>query len=188
MKKRRSHPRYSVPSLGRGALAGTVAGLLASWVKAQAEPPLQRWGEQQFPPLPAEKIQRGSDVSGHPENMPPAVLAQRVSQMRWHHTLTARETKKSMTAIHYTFGVLFGVGYGVVAEKQPAVTSVGGLLAGATLWAATHGSTLPTLKLQAAPNHMPKAWFVWELGSHLVYGLALEGIRRGVRRWIVDYV
>lgn len=183
MKKRRSHQETN--SLGRGALAGAIAGGVASWVKSLAEPPLQRWGEELFPPQPAEKIQRGADVSGHPENMPNAVLAQETSEAIQHHPLSSHKREEASTTIHYAFGIAVAAGYGLLAEKYPVVTTGGGLLAGAALWASTHGSTIPALGLQAPVKQMPKAWYVWELGSHLVYGLATETVRRGLRRWVV---
>ncbi|MGI8788167.1 MAG: hypothetical protein ACR2HG_10440 [Pyrinomonadaceae bacterium] len=50
-----------------------IAGFVGSWVKSKVEPPLQKLGENLFPPTVKEKRMRGADVTGHPLNMPPAV-------------------------------------------------------------------------------------------------------------------
>jgi putative membrane protein len=58
---------------------GLIAGLLASWVKAFTEPRLQAVAERVLPPSPTQKQEVGADPSGHPENMPPAVLVDRAT-------------------------------------------------------------------------------------------------------------
>ena len=181
MKKK----RFKVQHRNALLLQGAIAGLVGSWVKSLAVLPLQHWGEELFPPHPAEKIQRGADSSGHPENMPNAVLAQETSEAIQHHSLNSHKREEAATTIHYAFGIAVAAGYGLLAEKYPAVTAGGGLLAGACLWASTHGSTIPALGLQAPVKQMPKAWYVWELGSHLVYGVVTESVRRGMRRWVL---
>ena len=49
-------------------------------------------------------------------------------------------------------------------------------------FAATHVSTLPAAGLHAPTDEMPAAWWVWELGSHVVYGVTVDLVRRAVRR------
>ena len=58
---------------------GVIAGLVASWVKALTEPRLQAVAEAILPPSPGQKQDVGADPSGHPENMPPAVLVDRAT-------------------------------------------------------------------------------------------------------------
>ena len=61
-----------------------VAGLVASWVKALTEPRLQAVAEAILPPSPSQKQDVGADPSGHPENMPPAVLVDRATRAFGH--------------------------------------------------------------------------------------------------------
>ena len=68
---------------------GVIAGLMASWVKALTEPRLQAVAEQILPPSPTQKQDVGADPSGHPENMPPAVLVDRAT-VALGHRLTVR--------------------------------------------------------------------------------------------------
>jgi uncharacterized membrane protein YagU involved in acid resistance len=113
--------------------------------------------------------------------MPPAVLADRVARRLGHGPLDRAAKLRIQNAIHYSFGALFGGAYGALAEAFPATTVGAGTAAGAGLYLASHGSTLPLLRIQAPPWRLPRAAFVWELTSHLVFGAALELSRRGVR-------
>ena len=58
---------------------GLIVGLTASWIKALTEPRLQAVAERVLPPSPTQKQDVGADPSGHPENMPPAVLVDRTT-------------------------------------------------------------------------------------------------------------
>ena len=94
-----------------------------------------------------------------------------------------RATKlRIQNAVHYSFGALSGSAYGALAEAFPAVTAGTGTVAGAGLYLASHASTLPLLRVQAPPWRLPRAAFVWELTSHLLFGAVLELGRRGMRR------
>lgn len=165
----------------KGAVAGLVAGLIGSWVKSKVEPPMQKVGEKLFPPTPAQKNLRGADTTGHPLNMPPAILVKEVAEKISGHQPDDEATEAAMMEIHYMFGTALGIGYGIVAEELPDVTVGAGVPIGAAMWAGTHGSVVPALGLQEPPDEMPAAWYVWEFGSHLVYGLTVELVRRAVR-------
>ena len=165
------------PSLWKGALAGLVGGVVGTFVKSQAEPVLQDLGERWFPPSPAETERPGADVQGHPERMPPAELAQDVTDA----TLDEDQKLAAQEGIHWAFGTSAGAAYGVLAEYTGAEAGYG-VPAALALFAGTHASTLPALGLQASPAKLPAAWWVWEAGSHVVYGLTVDLVRRGVRR------
>lgn len=162
---------------GKEIAVGIASGLFASWIKSLVEPPLQEAGEQYFPPSNIEKSQYGADVNAHPEKMPPAVMADDVYNFVTKKELTDQQKIKAMKVLHYVFGALVGIGYAVAAKKSKKVTMGEGVAAGATLWSVTHGSVLPGIGLQGPVKKMPKSWFVWELGSHLIFGGALEASR-----------
>lgn len=157
-------------ALWKGAVAGLVAGLVGSWVKSKVEPPLQKFGEKILP----QKDLRGT-------NVPPATFAGEISENLPRRIPDTKTTEESMTDINYLFGTTLGIGYGIVAEEILDVTVGAGVPIGAAMWAGTHVSTLPALELQDASEEMPASWHVWEFGSHLVYGLTVELVRRAVR-------
>jgi putative membrane protein len=163
-------------TLARAALLGAVASIPASKLKAISERQLQRAAEIVWPPSEPEKQLVGADPTGHLENMPPAVLADRVARRLGYGPLDTTTKLRIQNAIHYTFGALSGSAYGALAEAFPGTT------AGAGLYLASHGSTLPLLHIQAPPWRLPRAAFVWEFTSHLLFGAGLELSRRGLHR------
>jgi putative membrane protein len=163
------------------ALIGAAASIPASKFKGITESPLQRAAEALWPPTEQEKQLVGADPTGHLENMPPAVLADRVARRLGYGPLDRATKLRIQNAIHYTFGALFGSAYGALAEAFPATTAGAGTAAGAGLYLASHGSTLPLLGIQAPPWRLPRAAFAWELTSHLLFGAALELSRRGAQ-------
>jgi len=164
------------------ALIGAAASIPASKFKGITESRLQRAAEVLWPPSDQEKQLVGVDPSGHLENMPPAVLADRVATRLGYGPLDTATKLRIQNVIHYTFGALSGSAYGMLAEAFPATTAGMGTVAGAGLYLASHGSALPLLRIQAPPWRLPRAAFVWEFTSHLLFGAALELSRRGVRR------
>jgi putative membrane protein len=169
-------------SLARAALLGAVASIPASKLKAISERQLQRAAETLWPPSEQQKQLVGADPTGHLENMPPAVLADRIARRLGYGPLDTATKLRLQNAIHYSFGAFYGCVYGALAEALPSATVGAGTAAGAGLYLASHGSTLPLLRIQAPPWRLPRAAFAWEFASHLLFGAALELSRRGVRR------
>lgn len=169
-------------TLTKNLIKGIAAGLLASWIKSLAEPPLQKLGEKEFPPTPDELSLRGADVSRQPENMPPAVLAQKVYHKITHRQLSSEKTLQSMKIIHYTLGTLIGIGYVFASDKNKSLAAGGGILAGAGVWMLTHGSVVPAVNLQGKVADMPKSWWVWEFVSHIIFGIGMEQSRKWMNK------
>jgi putative membrane protein len=160
---------------------GIGVGLVASWVKALSEPPLQAAAERILPPSAAQKQEVGADPSGRPENMPPAVLVGRAAATLGHRRLTARQRVRAQQVIHYGFGAALGGAYLAATSRWPAATRGRGALAGLALYVGTHGSLLPALRVQRPPWRLAPATVLWESTSHAVFGAALEAMRRVVR-------
>jgi hypothetical protein len=90
---------------------GVIVGLTASWIKALTEPALQSAAERILPPSPEQKLEVGADPSGRPENMPPAVLADRAVRAIDHHGLSTPQRLRAQRVIHYGFGAGLGIAY-----------------------------------------------------------------------------
>lgn len=80
--------------------------------------------------------------------------------------------------VHYAFGGLMGGLYGMAAELRPDVTRGLGTLFGAALFLAADQIVVPALGLSKKPTETPIATHAQELASHLVYGAALDALRR----------
>jgi uncharacterized membrane protein YagU involved in acid resistance len=165
---------------GTNTLGGAVVGLVASWVKALSEPPRQAAAERVVPASPAQKQEVGADPTGRPENMPPAILANRVAVTFGHNGLTFPPRVRVQRVIHYGFGAGLGVAYSAAASRWPAASRGGGALAGLATYAGTHASVLPALGIQRPPARLAPAAVVWESASHVVFGTALETARRAL--------
>ena len=160
------------------ALPGQVAvGLAASWVKELSEPRLQSVVERLLPPTPEQKLDVGADPAGHPENMPPAVLVDRTVRALGHRGLSAAQRVRVQRVIHYSTGSGLGVAYGAAVRRWPLARSGRGALAGFAIYAGSHGSLLAALRVQRPPWRLAPAAVIWELASHLVFGIALEAGR-----------
>ena len=158
--------------------AGVLSGLAASWVKALSEPRLQAVAESILPPSPAQKLEVGADPSGHPQNMPPAVIVGRIASALCHTRLTDRQRVRAQRVIHYALGTGLGVAYTGVAARRPAATRGAGTAAGLAIYAGTHASVLPALGIQRPPWRLAPAAVAWEAASHVLFGGALESARR----------
>src|SRR5438045_1510597 len=96
---------------------GVIVGLVASWVKALTEPRLQAVAERILPPTAAQKEEVGTDPAGRPDNMPPAVVANRVAVAVGHGGLSAPQRIRVQRVMHYSFGAGLGVAYGAAASR-----------------------------------------------------------------------
>lgn len=162
------------PSTSATVLVGAASGLFASWVKVLVEAPMQRMGESVWKPTDEQKELVGADPAGHPEKMPPAVLATALWKRLTGEELDTTSALQAQTVIHYGFGAGFGVVYALLARSFPRVTAGLGAPAGAVLYGLTHGSAIPALGIQPPPTRMPRASLFWEGGSHVVFGVADE--------------
>lgn len=171
-------------SLVRAALVGAGASIPASALKAISETRLQQAAERIWAPTTQERELVGTDPSGHLENMPPAVLAERVARRLGHGPLSGPDKLRIQNVVHYGIGALSGATYGVLAAAFPSVTAGGGTAAGAAIYAAGHGTALPALRVQEPPWRLPRAAVAWEFTSHLFFGLVLELARRRLTRTV----
>jgi putative membrane protein len=169
-------------NLVTAALIGAAASIPASRFKAIVEVRLQRAAEALWTPTEQEKQLVGADPGGHLENMPPAVIADRVARRLGRRPLDTATKLRVQNVIHYSFGALSGAAYGALAEAFPAATAGRGTAAGAGLYATSHATALPLLSIQEPPWRLPRAALAWEFASHLLFGAALELGRRSALR------
>ena len=155
-------------------LTVVAAAAVATQVKTWAEAALQPLAEKALPPAPTEKTRLGADPGDHPEKMPPAELADRAGQAAGAEPLSDDQRQTSSQVLHWVMGMGSGTLYGLLAHRLPPVRAGRGTLFGAALFGATHGSLLPAVGAQASLFSLPRAWWVWEPGSHVVYGAALD--------------
>src|SRR3954453_13927225 len=143
-------------------IQAVIGGLAASWVKALSERRLQAAAERILPPTAAQKQEVGADPTGRPENMPPAVLANRPAVALGHGGLDAPQRVRIQQLVHYGFGAGLRVAFEPPPTRGPWASRGGGALAGLAIYAGTHGSLLPALGVQRPPWRLAPAAVAWE--------------------------
>lgn len=165
-------------NLTKNILIGVAAGLAATWIKSRVEAPLQEVGEKVFPPKPHQLNLQGADIRRQPENMPCAIVANNIYENITGESLSRKAKIRAMKLVRYTVGAGIGVIYVSLANPLKVLRLDSGTTAGAAVWGLSHGSLLPKMGLQENVDEMPDSWWVWEFGSHIIFGIALKQSRR----------
>lgn len=81
---------------------------------------------------------------------------------------------------HHAFGAIVGAPYGLLASRRTAITYGAGLPYGAFVWLAAAEVGLPAAGFARHPASYPLSRHLASFGSHLVFGVTLEAVRRGI--------
>lgn len=154
--------RVDSHSLGRGALAGAVAGIFASFAMNQFQAVVSRFGSS-------------SGGGGDPATV-------KAAERLVGHGIEEPEKGRAGEAVHYGFGAALGMAYGAAAEVEPWITAGFGLAYGGTVAVVADEALVPAAKLSGPPWASPPETHVYAILSHLVFGAALEAARRVVLR------
>jgi uncharacterized membrane protein YagU involved in acid resistance len=155
----------SQPHLWKGLLAGAIGGLVASFAMGQFHSLLQ-----------------GAETSGKQGGEDSTVkTASAVSQHVFHHELTPQEKQFAGPAVHYAFGSTMAATYGAAVEAAPFLRIGWGLPFGAAVWLGAHVIAVPSLGLSERVTSSSPRREAIEFAAHLVYGVAVEGVRQLIR-------
>ena len=187
---------HTGPNLWKGALAGLVAGLVASWTMDRFQ---DIWNavlsgndstkdenssahDPEESRLKAEQSSNQTRKADDEDEEDAAVkAASTVSEAFFDHNLTPNEKKIAGPALHYAVGATTGIVYGLAAELLPEVTSGAGLSYGTAFWLVVDEAMVPMLGLSKGPTAYPFSTHIYSLASHLVFGATAEGVRRLLR-------
>lgn len=164
------------PSAWKGIVAGLAGGLAGAYVMNQFQKGYSKASEVLNAKRNGHKQEGAAD--GPDATM---VTAERLMRPVLGRSLTWKEQQKAGPIVHYAFASLIGSAYGAAAEYAPAVKKAAGIPFGATLFLGADEIALPALKLSRGPGEYPLSNHIYGLSSHIVYGLTIELVRRGVR-------
>ncbi len=154
----------------KGAVAGLIGGLIASFVMSEFQMLLSWLSEEEKKPKKKNEDE--------PANVK---TAEAISENVFDHKLKKSEKEPAGEAVHYAMGATSGLIYGIASEIAP-VTTVGlGIPFGAAVWLAADDVIIPALGLAKPATEYPLSTHAYALSSHLVYGLTTDLVRRGVR-------
>jgi len=172
----------------KGAAAGLVGGLVASWTMNQFQAAWSRategfakaHGSQSSQPSEALPSQ---DSEQNKENEDDATVkaARSISECIFGHELKESNKQVAGAAVHYAFGTATGGVYGAITELAPEVTIGAGLPFGAAFWLVADETAVPFRGLSKPPAAYPASTHVYALASQLVFGLTAELVRRALR-------
>ena len=172
--------RSSEKDVAKGVVAGLLGGLVGSWAMLKfiegPGPRLER-AMQGRPEPTAEGERRQAEATES--------VTMQAAEVFYHAgtggELTRAERVDAGDVVHYAFGALMGIGYGVAAEYLPVVGAGLGTVFGTGLWVGTDLAAIPAAGFAVWPGAEPGSAHVAHCAAHLVYGMTMEGVRRLVR-------
>jgi hypothetical protein len=182
------------PDVLKGAIAGFIGGLVASWTMNQFQAALSKLMEGIEKPHGAQSLKPGGGQEGvrqmkhepeeNSEEQDDATekLASAISENVFGHELDKSEKESEGAVVHYAFGAAMGGVYGIAAEVVPEASAGLGVPFGAVFWLTADEMAVPLLGLAKPPTEYPLSTHAYALASHLVYGLTAEVVRRAVRK------
>ena len=75
--------------------------------------------------------------------------------------------------VHFTYGSLWGLLYGILQTRRARRPLVAGTSHGILMWALGPGTLATSMKLVPAPSQAPRKQTAISVATHLIYGLAL---------------
>jgi hypothetical protein len=163
----------------KGAVAGMIGGLVASWSMNQFQSGVSKVKESwhKSAHAPAHKRLSG-DFNDEAATV---LLARRLSRAVLGRDLSDDEMKVAEPLVHYSFGAMAGGFYGLLAEFTPAARKGAGTAYATALWMGADEIAIPKLQLSKSPGEYSPQVHAEALATHLVYGVTAEVVRRGVR-------
>jgi hypothetical protein len=177
----------------KGAAAGLVGGLIASWTMNRFQDLWMKLSEGSGPNDAGDESgetqlvqtqQSAESEKGQAQEQDDATVnaASAISEGIFDHKLTKSEKNVAGPAVHYALGTTVGGVYGALAELVPETTAGAGLPFGTVFWLVADEGAVPLLGLSKPPTEYPVSTHVYALASHLVYGLTTECVRRTLRQ------
>ncbi len=172
------------PNVFKGLAAGTIGGLVASWVMDEFQYAWFKIGRSL--PQAEDSETPGAEQSQNSAEPATVKAAEMVSQKIFGHELAKNGKAAAGTAVHYVTGGTLGAVYGVAAELAPEVTIGAGIPFGTAVWLVVDEAAVAVLGLSKGPTEYPLSTHIYALASHFVYGLTTEVVRRALRKTILS--
>ena len=167
----------------RGILAGTGAGLAASWLmNVFMNGPGQKLNESLKDNR--DKLEESVQQIRQPEPKEDATMKAAdalVNTATGGRHLSFEARQKAGPVVHYAFGALVGGVYGGLAEYSKTVRKGFGTAFGGALFAGADLVAVPAFRLSPPLSEAQPRSLANPLAAHLVYGTATELLRRVFR-------
>lgn len=168
--------RRGITPLGavtRGLAAGAAgAGFQSAFFKATSaitpSPP-----EDAFdPPEPQQKDETSTQT----------VARRAVESFAKRGPISEQTKARAGQFVHYGFGAMWGLGYGLARESLPWISTPVGVTAFASaVWMASDNVLLPAVNLAAPATRYPLKSHAYAWAAHLAYGFAVASVYEALR-------
>jgi putative membrane protein len=166
------------PDVLKGAAAGLLGGIAATWVMTQFQ---EKMGELMGDENGEQEEGREQEKADDDEPAT-AKAADAVAGAVLNRSLDEDEKAVGGNVMHYGFGMAMGGLYGALAEVAPQARAFRGAGYGTALWLAADEVAVPALGLADPPTEQPLRTHFYGLAAHLVYGVTAEILRDLIRR------
>ena len=150
------------PTYWRAGLSGIVVGVVASFAMELAQKGLYK------------TIGSGDSSGGEPSTQKAAKATAGAAG----YELNDKQSKRGGRLVHYVTGVALGITYALAAEREPRLGRAAGLPLALGTMVLLDEVAVPATGLGQPPTKAPAGTHLFSLASHLVFGLAAEGVRR----------
>src|SRR5689334_15082927 len=148
-------------AIWKGAAAGAIGGLVASWTMNEFSTLVRK-----LAPNGSNGRQQKQERSEQQPEDPTQTTAEKIAELVGVR-LDRQEKQKAGTVVHYVFGAAMGAVYGAAAELLPPAKSLVGVPYGAALFVAADEVALPVFGLAKPPTEYPLSRHLSGLSQHL---------------------
>jgi hypothetical protein len=187
MGKRMNRRRAEDRNVIKGVLAGTIGGLVGTWLMSEFQAIWSRTADGGHEPDGASAGGRHDArdwqerVEGRNAN---ELAANAIAERTIDRPLTREELEAAAPAMHYAFGAAMGALYGGLCEVSSKVRAMGGSGWGTAVWAGADEIAVPLLGLSRPRSEYPLETHAQAYAAHIVFGVTTELVRRSVRALI----
>jgi hypothetical protein len=153
-------------------LEGFVGGVAGAWAMREFSSTWRKFGGPSSAPPGAPYSSQEWDSAGGGAEVAAEVLLGR--------SLSLPEKLKAAAAVHYVVGGLAAAGYAAAGEVYPPLRAGSGAVFGILFWLAGDELAMPWLGLNAKSSDYSLLMHLNSLGEHVVYGTAVEMVRRAL--------
>ena len=169
-----------------GALAGAAAGIVGSWAMVQfnhlVDPGTGASDKPGDPYAHRRDDARPNDMDGTIPDEPGSMqAASAVAQPMLGRALDEREKEIAGPVMHYAFGATVGALYGAAAEIDQSATRGAGVPYGVSVWLIADEIGMHAAGFATRPTDYPLSRHAATLGTHIVFGITVEAVRRLLR-------
>jgi len=166
----------------KGLVGGLLSGLAGTIVMTQFQNAWNKTSEM----LSQEGNGAKAESKGSEEKEDATMKAAGKISSAAGYELSRDEKKKAGPFVHYGFGTAMGAAYGLAKETVPRSwqrmhPALSGSGFGTALFLGADEIALPALNLADKPSKAPASSHLYGLASHLVYGLTVAAVYKGVR-------